>query len=159
MLTANLKFNPGMLGDEELIQSFSIRQNYLGLIIEAIEGNTGSSNRHVLLVGPRGIGKTMLVRRVAAAIRQQKELKDTFYPLIFGEESYQVFSVGEFWLEALFHLADQTQERRWQRAYQELLQENDETRLRDRALAQLMDFADEQKKTDCACCRKFKYVN
>jgi DNA-binding PadR family transcriptional regulator len=66
--------------------------------------------------------------------------------LVFAEESYQITSVGEFWLEALFHVADQTQDASWQSIYEELRTEVDEKRLRQRALAQLMDFADAQGK-------------
>ena len=72
-------------------------------------------------------------------------MRAAWYPIVYGEESYEVTTPGEFWLEALFHVGERTEESRWQRAYQELRAERDETRLRERALAQLMDFADERK--------------
>jgi Cdc6-like AAA superfamily ATPase len=140
------KYNPGFSSDAELIESFVVRKPYLDLILENLRENTGSANQHVLVVGARGTGKTMLVRRVTAEVRTDPKLNAQWYPLVFAEESYQVTSVGEFWLEALFHVADQTQDASWQTVYEELRTEADETRLRQRALARLMDFADAQGK-------------
>ena len=141
-----LKYNPGVRGDEELIEGFVVRHHHLELILEVLRENTGSSNQHLLIVGPRGSGKTTLVRCVAAEVRRAPEFEASWYPIVFAEESYLISSPGEFWLETLFHLGDQTQDERWDRAYQELREERDEARLRQRALAQLMDFAAESGK-------------
>ncbi len=143
MALPQLKYNPGVRGDAELIDGFVVRYHHLELILEVLRENTGSSNQHLLVVGARGSGKTTLVRRVAAEIRRVPELGGSWYPIVFAEESYLISSPGEFWLETLFHLGDQTQDERWDRAYQELRKERDEARLRQRALAQLMDFATE----------------
>ncbi len=143
MALPQLKYNPGIRGDKELIDSFVVRHHHLELILEVLRENTGSSNQHLLVVGPRGSGKTTLVRRVAAEVRRNSVLEAGWYPIVFAEESYLISSPGEFWLETLFHLGDQTQDERWDRAYQELREERDEVRLRQRALAQLMDFATE----------------
>jgi tetratricopeptide (TPR) repeat protein len=140
MTAAPLKYNPGILGDEELVRSFVVRHRWLDLILEMLRENAGSasSNRHLLIVGPRGIGKTMLVRRAAAEIRSNAEYGKAWFPIVFGEESYQVGSAGEFWLEALFHLAGSVPD--------ELLEEHKDARLRERALGQLLDVADKQGK-------------
>jgi tetratricopeptide (TPR) repeat protein len=140
------KYNPGFSSDAALIKSFVVRQPYLEMILEILRQNNGSVNQHVLVVGARGTGKTMLVRRVAAEIRKDSSLDRQWYPLVFAEESYQITTVGEFWLEALFHLTEQTQDINWMKVYEELKKEADEIRLRQRALAQLMDFADAQGK-------------
>ena len=137
-----LKYNPGFTDDDQLIRSFVVRNYYLNSILEIIAENTGQSNQHLLVVGSRGSGKTTLVRRVAAEIRVDPSLNSIWYPIIFSEESYSVFTPGEFWLETLYYVADQTQDVRWKSTYEELKLESDETRLRDRALAQLMDFSD-----------------
>ena len=141
-----MKYNPAFLTEDELIRSFVVRQADLGLILEILRENTGPANQHVLVVAPRGMGKTMLVLRVATEVRRDEELGGQWYPLVFAEESYEVTTPGEFWLEALFHLGQQTKDPRWKRTYRELRDERDETTLRERALAQLMDFADEQGK-------------
>jgi tetratricopeptide (TPR) repeat protein len=143
MTSSQITYNPGILGETELVRSFVVRQKSLELILENIrENSTASANRHLLIIGPRGIGKTMLVRRAAAAVRSNPDYSKHWYPLVFGEESYPVSTAGEFWLEAIFHLADQTGEDRIQKTFAELRDERDDTRLRERALSQLLDFAD-----------------
>jgi len=141
-----MKYNPAFLTREELVKSFVVRLTDLDLILETIRHNTVPSNQHILIIGPRGSGKTSLVLRTAAEVGQDPELASKWYPIVFGEDSYVVCSAGEFWLEALFHLAEDTKLGRWQRTYEELRSERVEVRLRERALSQLMDFADEQGK-------------
>jgi hypothetical protein len=146
--TPRLTYNPGLLGDEELIQAFVVRQQSLELILQAMRENAVSEgpNRHLLIVGPRGSGKTMLVRRAAAEARINPDYSLHWLPLVFGEESYQVTTAGEFWLEALFHIAEQTGDPKRRAIYLELRDEKDEGRLRERALAQVLDFADSLKR-------------
>ncbi|MHB0946811.1 MAG: tetratricopeptide repeat protein [Sedimentisphaerales bacterium] len=140
------KYNPAFLSSEELTRSFVVRHKELDMIVQTIRHNTTESNQHILVMGPRGIGKTMLVLRVAEEIRRDEDLNKKWYPLVFAEESYSVSTPGEFWLEAIFHLAHQTGEKKWNETYEELNAEQNEQRLQERALAQLMDFADSQGK-------------
>jgi tetratricopeptide (TPR) repeat protein len=140
-----LKYNPGFSDDEELIRLFVVRGESLDLILRTIGENTGPSNQHVLVVGPRGSGKTVLVRRVAAELRTNPRYA-AWFPVIFAEESYEVSTPGEFWLEALFRLADQTKSERWCEAYKEIKQEADDVRVRERALVQLLNFTTESGK-------------
>jgi tetratricopeptide (TPR) repeat protein len=144
METAPFKYNPGVLGDSELVRSFVVRHKCLHLILETLKENaeSASANRHLLVVGPRGIGKTMLVRRVAAEVRTNPEYGQTWFPIVYGEESYQVSTSGEFWLEALFHLSENAAIPNMERTLHELREETNDARLRERALAQLLDFAD-----------------
>lgn len=101
------KFNPGMLqGDDEIIRQFQVRNNELEVLLDVLRGNiTSPSCQHALVIGPRGRGKTMLLARVAAGIRTANDLSRAFVPVRLMEESYEVFSLGDFWLEVLFHLA------------------------------------------------------
>jgi energy-coupling factor transporter ATP-binding protein EcfA2 len=110
-----MKYNPGFATDEALKKTFVVRTHFLKWIIEILAGNTSETNQHVLVIGSRGSGKTTLVRRVAIEIREDPKLQEHWYPIVFSEESYAITSVGEFWLEALKHLADQTNDERWQK--------------------------------------------
>jgi tetratricopeptide (TPR) repeat protein len=141
-----MKYNPAFLSDEELIATFAVRERELDSILEVLRENTGRSNQHVLLIGPRGIGKTTLVRRAAAEVRCDAELKAKWYPLVYAEESYGVSTPGEFWLEGILHLAEQTKDPAWQKTHEELRGERDEQRLCEKALSRLLDFADGQGK-------------
>ena len=141
-----VKYNPAFLSDKELVDNFVVRHADLELIIRIIGDNISDSNQHLLIIGPRGSGKTTLVRRVNAEIGLKEELRGKWYPLIFSEESYKVVSAADFWLEALFHLADQTGDEKWLRAHNELRNESDDQKVGERALWQILDFADSQKK-------------
>lgn len=107
------KFNPGTFqSDEEVIEQFVVRMRELDAVLEVLRGNVDSpSCQHVLVVGPRGRGKTMLLVRVASELRTDKSLARRLFPVRFMEESQEIFDLADFWLEALFHLARETEER------------------------------------------------
>lgn len=146
MQTRAMKYNPAFLSDDALLASFVLRKADLALVLEAIRENTGPSSRHFLIIGPRGSGKTTLVLRAAAEVRRDPELSGRWYPIVFGEESYQIATPGEFWLEAIFHLATQTGEEKWRKTYDDLKKVSDETTLHDRALSKLQDFSARENK-------------
>ena len=101
------KFNPGTFqSDREVIDQFVVRNRELGIVLDVLRRNAGSpSCQHVLLVAPRGRGKTMLLARVAAELRTDGDLSEQFLPIRFMEESQEIFNLGDFWLELLFYLA------------------------------------------------------
>ena len=103
------KFNPGTFqSDEEVIEQFVVRTRELGTVLEVLGGNVDSpSCQHVLIVGPRGRGKTMLLVRVAAELRTHKRLSESLFPVRFMEESQEIFNLTDFWLETLFHLSNE----------------------------------------------------
>ncbi len=101
------KFNPGVFqSDQDIVDQFVVRTRELDAILELLRENVGSpSCQHTLVVGGRGLGKTMLLARVAAELRAAPELRQTLLPVRFMEESVEVFDIADFWLEALLHLA------------------------------------------------------
>ena len=101
------KFNPGTLqSDEEVIDQFVVRKHELDIVLDVIRGNVDSSScQHVLVVAPRGRGKTMLLARVAAELRADEKFSAHLLPVRFMEESQEIFHLADFWLETLFHLA------------------------------------------------------
>lgn len=144
------KYNPGFLSDDELVASFCVRTEEFVSTIEMLRECDGSSNPHRIVIGPRGSGKTSLLLRVAAEIRRDPSLSRRFFPLVFAEESYEVGSAGEFWLECLSRLADQAPPEDdgpdFRRTFEELRQIQDERTLGDRCLAVLQDFCDREGK-------------
>ena len=101
------KFNPGTFqSDEEVIRQFVVRKPKLGIVMDILLGNVDSAScQHVLVVAPRGRGKSMLLARVAAEIRSDLELAERLLPLRFMEESQEIFNLADFWIESLFYLA------------------------------------------------------
>ena len=101
------KFNPGTFqSDEEVIEQFAVRERELDMVLEVLRGNIGSpSCQDVLVVAPRGRGKTMLLARVAAELNTDEGLSNFLLPVRLMEESHEVFNLADFWLDTLFHLA------------------------------------------------------
>lgn len=106
------KFNPGTLqSDREIRSQFVVRRYELRMALETLRDNLGSpSCQHIVFVGRRGMGKTMLLSRVAAEIRGTPELAEKLLPVRFTEENHEILDIGDFWCEALFHLASQSAE-------------------------------------------------
>ncbi len=141
-----IKYNPAFLSEQELEQAFVIRQKDLLQILGTIRRNTGAINRHILLIGARGMGKTMLVRRTAAYVKNDHHLGKQWYPILFSEESYEVSSAAEFWLKAVYHLGIQTGDRGMQTLHAQLREETDDQRLQENVLQTLMTFAQQEDK-------------
>ena len=150
MVMGQVKFNPGFLSDEELVDSFCVRTSEFEMLVETLRESTDNSNPHVIVVGPRGIGKTMLLLRVVVEVRRDRELRSAWFPVIFPEESYEVGTAGEFWLQCVSHLADQvpTDPEGLDLALtlEELREERDDRRLADRCLGTVLDFARREEK-------------
>ena len=144
------KYNPGFLSDDELVASFCVRTHEFESLIEALRGCTGDSNQHQVVIGPRGSGKTSLLLRVAAELRRDADLAAGFFPIVFAEESYEVGTAGEFWLECLERLAIQAPEREdapdLHTTLADLRTIHDDRTLAARCLATLLDFADRERK-------------
>ena len=144
------KYNPGFLTDDELVGSFCVRTHEFESIMEMLRECTGSANAHQIVIGPRGCGKTTLLLRIAAEVRRIPALSRRFFPIVFAEESYEVASPGEFWLECLSRLAAQSRHGDdhvdLSGTLEELRTIRDDKVLADRCLAALLDFADRQNK-------------
>ena len=141
------KYNPGFLTDDELVASFCVRTAEFEMLVEALRACTGASNPHQIVIGPRGSGKTSLLLRVATEARRDAALAALCFPVVFAEESYEVATAGEFWLECLTQLAAQAapygeDEPDLERTVGELRAVRDDRVLGDRCLGALLDFAD-----------------
>ena len=145
------KYNPGFLSDAELIAGFCVRLPELAQILETLRENVYASNQHILTIGSRGSGKTTLLLRAIAECHQDSELQKRWLPVLFMEESYEVQSIGEFWLECLYHLARGLEgtpaAEQLMRTHKQLMAMlEDDKSLAERARAQVLDVADRQGK-------------
>lgn len=143
-----MKFNPGFLSDQELVDSYCVRVPEFEMLVQTIRESIDSSNPHQLVVGPRGTGKTTLLLRVAVEVKRDPELRRAWLPVVFPEESYEVATCGEFWMQCLTHLANQTPQDGGgidlARAVAEVRTERDDRRLAARCLAAVLDFATQE---------------
>ncbi len=150
MATAAKSYNPGFLTDDELRQMFCVRVGELESLLETLRENTGESNQHAIVIGPRGSGKTTLLLRLALEVRSDPPLSSRLYPIVFAEESYSVGTCGEFWLECLSRLSQQVSSRPGEpdlrRTVKDVRRERDDRMLRERCLGALLDFAEREDK-------------
>ncbi len=150
MAIATKSYNPGFLTDDELREMFCVRVGEFESLLETLRENTGESNQHAIVVGPRGSGKTTLLLRVALEVRSDPDLSSRLYPIVFAEESYPVGTCGEFWLECLSRLARQEPHRPGEpdlrRAVEDVRGERDDRVLRERSLGALIHFAERKGK-------------
>ena len=140
-----MKYNPGFLPDQALIDSFCVRLFELEVLLEKLRETKGPSNAHQLVIGSRGSGKTTLLLRVVAEVHRDPDLSAMFFPLVLPEEHYEVSTCGEFWLECVRSLAASAPPERGidpRLSHGELRGVASDRELEDRCLATLLDFAD-----------------
>ena len=146
MAVAARKYNPGFLSVDELVAIFCVRRAEYESLIEVLRECSGNANTHQIVIGPRGSGKTSLLLRVAAEALRDADLSARFFPIVFAEESYEVSTAGEFWLECVSRLAGQAPRRDGgvdlHRTFEELRNIHDDRTLEDRCLGVLQDFSD-----------------
>ncbi len=97
-------YNPHLVSYDALLATFVGREALVGQI--ARELREADSPQHHLVVGPRGIGKTTLLLRIAAEIERDAALSARWMPLTFPEEQYNVATLSDLWLNCLDALTD-----------------------------------------------------
>ena len=102
-------FMPHRLTDMEMRLLFVARKPLFERIMQRIgQEKSKSIPQHYLLVGVRGMGKTMLLRRLAVELSDEK-YRNRFVGLSFPEEQYNIDRLSKFWLNALDALANTLQ--------------------------------------------------
>ncbi len=96
-------YNPALLPPELLLAEFTARRPLLSTLLNIIRANLpGHPPQHVLLIGPRGMGKTTLLWAVAHTITlREPDLRQQWQPVVFDEESRRIGDLADFWLECL----------------------------------------------------------
>ena len=135
--------------DQEIIDQFVVRKSQLGTILEVLEGNLDAEScQHLLIVAPRGRGKTTLLVRVMAELRTNEKFSTQLLPIRLMEESQEIFTLADFWLECLYYLAKSCAELDSALADQlvaehaALAEDWTDKRLEGRARAAVLDVAD-----------------
>ena len=147
-MTRRRLYNPAQLTRGELKASFVARQNTLARMLDLIgEQPPGHPCQHMMIVGPRGMGKTTLGLRFLHEIEDTPELAAQWRPVAFHEENYEIGDLADFWLAALRHLAQATGDPRWANRAEALARDETDTyRCEGYALSALMDYCQESGK-------------
>lgn len=89
------KYTPGQASTEELEATFVGRERLLGqLLVRLREWADGAPAEHTLLVGPRGMGKTHLLRLLGHRLARAR-FAAPVHVLLFPEESYTIGSAED----------------------------------------------------------------
>ena len=144
MVVAVKKYNPGFLTDDEIIESFCVRTAEFESIVESLRESSDSSSTHSLVIGHVAAARHTCYCVSPLEVRRDPALPGIF-PIVFPEESYEVTTCGEFWLECLGRLADQApadEHASLRLTYEDLRTVSDDRALADRCLGSILDFAD-----------------
>ena len=135
-------YNPAQLTPEELKASFVVREETLAEMLRLLREQTpGRPCQHMMLIGPRGMGKTTLGLRFLHTIAETPELAAGWQPVPFYEESYEIGDLADFWLAALRHLTRATEQPEWGNRADALVKDlRDQERIAAYALAALVDY-------------------
>lgn len=103
-----LLYNPDSMHEEEIKKTFVARQGLIDELASLIGSQPdGAGVQHVVIIAPRGMGKTTVLLMLQFAIRDT-ELAKRWQAVRFSEESYGIYDLSDFWIEALNRLSAQT---------------------------------------------------
>ncbi|RJF87144.1 hypothetical protein D3874_08985 [Oleomonas cavernae] len=100
-------YNQDRLDDEAFLANFIARGDLAAFLLDQLRVvSADAPAEHHLIVGPRGMGKTSLLRRVAIGVTRDDDLRCRFVPLRFREEQYNVLTLADFWRNCADALAE-----------------------------------------------------
>jgi tetratricopeptide (TPR) repeat protein len=103
-----LFYNPDLMPEDEIKATFVAREALVDELVSLVEHQPdGAGVQHALIIAPRGMGKTTVLLMVRFALKD-RGLGDRWLAVKFPEESYGVYDLADFWLEALDLLAAAT---------------------------------------------------
>ena len=96
-----LLYNPDAMPEEEIKATFVAREWLIDELTEMINSQPdGAGLQHVLVIAPRGMGKTTVLLMLQFAIKD-RGLAERWQPVKFPEEAYGVYDLADFWVETL----------------------------------------------------------
>jgi tetratricopeptide (TPR) repeat protein len=103
-----LLYNPDAMSEQEIKATFVARQPLVDKLISLIERQPdGAGVQHIVIIAPRGMGKTTVLLMVKFAIKD-RGLADRWQAVKFPEESYGIYDLADFWIQVLELLAVET---------------------------------------------------
>jgi len=90
------KFNPYSMDDATVLSVATGRKALLGQVLKTLEGNLHSSSvaQHLLIHGPRGMGKSFFLKYLQINFRQTKAFEDCEF-LLLPEEQNNINSLSD----------------------------------------------------------------
>ena len=96
-----LLYNPDVMSEYEIKRTFVARQPLIDDLVALIQRQPdGAGVQHVVIIAPRGMGKTTVLLMVIFAVRDSS-LAEHWQAVKFPEESYGIYDLADFWIEVL----------------------------------------------------------
>jgi tetratricopeptide (TPR) repeat protein len=136
-----LYYNPEQMSESEIKDTFVARQWMLDELLSTVKKQPkGAGVQHVLIIGPRGMGKTTMLLMLRFGILES-EFSQKWMPVRFPEESYSVTDLADFWISVIAHLSCEINDPQLLSAVNELKRDSrDSTELADSAVATLKNW-------------------
>jgi len=122
------KYNPSKADFKELEETFVARGDLITQILKDLKNQINKKSlQNYLIKGPRGIGKTNLLRIILYRMNKDLKLSSAFIPLSFAEEEYSIISLRDFFIKILeiFH-NQKIDDDKIRQTYQDLSEESDD---------------------------------
>jgi hypothetical protein len=139
-------YNPELMPVDELKATFVAREGLVDELIDLIKHQRkGAGTQHILVIAPRGMGKTTVLLMLQLAIRERG--LDKWIPVKFPEESYHIGDLADFWIAVLEHTAAEARDQDLLARTDRIKKEyGDSQRLQQAALALIKDWSKKHEK-------------
>ena len=136
-----LLYNPDQMPESEIKATFVAREKLVDDLIALVEGQPdGAGMQHVVIIAPRGMGKTTVLLMVKFAVND-RGLAGRWLAVKFPEESYGVNDLADLWIETLNLIATETENDALRQRVEELKSQYPQSeRLQEAALAIIKDW-------------------
>ena len=106
MSLVTYKYTPTEMSEQELSATFAARGHTVDYLLKSLRDQIHSGTLSSFVVtGPRGAGKSTVIRMVVLRLRQDPELSLAWMPVVFPEEQFSVASLRDFLAAILRELA------------------------------------------------------
>jgi len=138
------KYNPQQMSKEELEYTFVGHEALLNSLVLGLKKEAKKNHhQHIILKGPRGIGKTHILSLVYFRAKEDEKISSYWIPLQFAEEEFGTGNLKGFFLRILEELIKEKDESTLSNFMADLKQEDDYTKI----YAFLKDYLKSIKKT------------
>jgi len=133
-----LFYNPERMTEREIKETFIAHQWLVDEIISILKRQPdGPGVQHVVIVAPRGMGKTTMLLMLRFTVLGT-DTGEQWQPVLFPEESYDVYELADLWLAVLNHIAAETKNSELQEEISTVTK--DPSHLEENALARIKNW-------------------
>ena len=106
-----LLYNPLNMLKQEVYSVFTAREDQAEFILKSIKDQTEyKTPQHYLIIGPRGIGKTILLRYLHCRIQDDIYINSHWEVVQFSEEEYGIRTLADFFRKVVERLLEHYEE-------------------------------------------------